>query len=384
MNDPRPPRSSRSRLFTAGAAVAVLTVSSGCGLFGGDDEDDATDEDRFVSMINDGIALESDLNDAENRYVRQCMDDQGFSIHDPFELQSWDFDEAEELAEHYPGSEAMLTTAEAEEDAFGAWKSAPETDFDGEEEEDGQLDAEIQDELDEFESQGQSYQRDYYIALLGEPLADHQYPHLDPEVGEITEENEAGLHNDGEAQPEPEGCRGELIDTVYGGGQIVTEEIDGQEYSYYTHRPERPASMNWEEKLDGFQSDEVVETQLEFENCLAEGDLNDWTFDDQGQLDPQAYFMAMYFGDSGGMPSDWHSGPEPDPNMTDYEEIKDYEFDTAAQFAQCNEETEAGESLRQAWLDAELEELRELESEILSWEEQMEGYLEDLQELIAE
>lgn len=293
--------------------------------------------------------------------------------------------EVEELVEHYPGSDAMLTAEEAEEEAFGAWKSAPESDYDGDDEEEHEtaLTDELEAEIEEFQSQGDAYQWDYYIALMGEPWTEHSHPHLNPEVGEITEDNEGDFFNE-EPQPEPEGCKGDMIDAVYNGGQMVTEEIDGNEYTYFSYRPEIPTSSSWDEKTESFQTDEVVQTQIGFEDCLSDKGLSEWAFDENGNIDPHSYFFSMYFNDGGQSSGDWYSGPEPDSSLTEYEEIREHEFAVASHFADCNEETGAGEDLHQAWLEIELEEMRDMESEVHSWTDQMEEHLAAIQELIAE
>lgn len=274
---------------------------------------------------------------------------------------------------------------EAENDGFGMWQMAPESDHDpeDEDEEDLQRDMELQEEMDEFLDQGESYERDYYFALMGEELAIYNQPHLDPDFDETDGITEGDFFLEDE-QPEPSGCRGDLVEEAYGGGQMVTEEFDGEEYSYFEYRPERPTLMTWEEKADAFMSDSTISKQIEFEDCLSDKGVDGWTFDEQGNIDPYMYFQGMYFDDEGFEAEGLYTGPDPDPSLTEYEDIRDHEFELASQFAECNEETGAAEELRQAWLDIEIEELQELESDVVSWQQEMEKALDALQALITE
>ncbi|QSB04550.1 hypothetical protein [Natronoglycomyces albus] len=366
----------RTKITVATGAALVVALGSGCGVFGGDDSDERNpEESKYLQILNDGIDLENQLSEHEARFLRQCMEDQGFDIHDPLETEAHPEPERDNLTEENPSMPVLLSVEEAEENAFGMWREAPQS---GEGPGDG---PQRGSDNYEFFEQPADYQRDYYTALYGTELMEYRSPWLVQEVEEdaVSETGSMGT------EPKPEGCKGDMVDAVYGGGQIVSETVTDDEWSYFTYRPEMPQLMTWNEQVESMRTDEVVETQLAFETCLADNGQGEWEFDEQGAMQVDVYFTMLYFGTSEALGSDdWYQGPSPDPSLSDYEEIRAHEFDLAGTFAECNEETEASDVIGGAWLELQLEQMRDLESEFVAWQDQMKEHLQDLQALLSQ
>jgi len=422
-----------ARRWAAGLGGAtVLALTAGCGMLGiGGGEDKASDEERLVQMINEGNRIESDLVNAEHRVVQQCLEEAGFTVHEPWSFQEWEVYEQESLTEGYPHEEFLVDPEDAKAYGFGVWADTTEAQEDGSaeeywqmqeekwEEEEGGDDDWVEPDTTEWDAldpgdqydwyvayQGAEYvefqqgTRDDYIAMMSEEeLTEEEYEALEEEAveEEVVDEGEIEVEEEDYVEPMPGGCQLEMIEALYGEPQLVEEQYEedgGSSYSYWTYRPENPTYGTGEEDTmyDGIMAEysaDMGDVQGKFLDCLTERGYADFSFDEWGTVPAWAWLNEIYYE---GVPEDermvsygdedMELPPLPEDMPADYEAKKAFEIQMAVDFAECGEETGYAKASEKAYEEANVKAYAEIEDEFYSWQQDMQDALTKAQELL--
>jgi hypothetical protein len=391
----------RKRIGTATLTVLSLAVASGCAWFQGEEEDldiEAYD-DRITEMYNESNRLKTELDAAEGRIVQDCLEAQGFELHDPNEFESFVPGERETFVGGAP-HEGFLPQVEdaerrgfwhwasidgaqdAEPDLYGEWlidlqTSLAESFSAGFGEEMVQHLAGEESEIDEFYLQDPEDQFAWYTAYAGEAWATYQHPEL------IGAEGDGGDEVIG--APAPEGCYLEMVEAVYGELEPVENEEDG--FTEWVARPEAPVG-DWEamdERYTARMDDAGAES--EFLDCLDERGSAGWEFENGG-LQVREYLVAAgELENASGEPAPttgpWPEVPDETPDSDDVAGWLAFERALAVDFAECGDESGYREAADSAWAQAQLRYYLDIEDETYAWQEEMKGYLETAQAAIS-
>ncbi|HEX2145339.1 MAG TPA: hypothetical protein VHG10_12610 [Glycomyces sp.] len=395
----------RSKSRTVGALGAALALATAAACTddsedgGGAAEGQAFDEASLIDMVNESARLQFELETAESRIVQNCLELQGFTVHDPLwfnvhepeeqealyradDWGSW-LPELEEASEFGLGVWAATEGADADEvDAYfeykgyvneGALEGDPGTPSGGGPSDDSAFDA-----LDTE----QRY--DWYVAYFGEATAAQEYGHLtDADTSDDSTDSDGAIDLGGEfdyVQPEPGGCQREMIDALYGDLRLV-EDPEGGEYrtANWSYRPPNP--------MDDFATideanvryrEAIAEVQGELVDCLAEHGHPGWEFGEEGSLPLSDYLYELYEGTA-----DVHDHPDlPEDAPTDFEGKKAFEIAFAVELAECGDETGFRDTAEQAWSDSRNDYYLSIETAVYAWQEEIRGILTKAQEAI--
>ncbi|MBO3733856.1 hypothetical protein [Glycomyces niveus] len=389
----------KTRAAAALLALAALAACTDDGKGGGGDgASPEFEEPRLVDMVNESNRLLYELEVAENRIIQACLEEGGHTVHD----QSWfDVPEPEKQDEVFGADDWgnwIPPVEEAEQYGLGIWSKieeglgTPEAEeyaaFKGYELE-GLGEAEAGGaglpDNGEFEALTPEQQYDWYVAYFGEAAASQEWGFL---VG--AEATDTGGGDDGEidlgddfayVEPEPGGCRREMIDALYEGDLRQVQDPEGQEYreSTWEWRPVNPAddfaaidaaNLAYEEAIAGVKGELV--------QCLADKGHPGWEFDEEGSLPYVDYLYELYEGSS-----DVHDHPElPADAPTDFDGKKEFEIAFAVALAECGDETGYRESAEQAWGDSREAYYVSIETQVYAWQEEVRGILTTAQEVL--
>lgn len=392
------------------ALAATAACSGGDGTDGpGGDEGGGTaagsfDEARLVEMVNETHRLTAELDAVELRLMQRCLEDRGFTVHDQLYFAPQpEPAETETLFDYYPYDGWLLEKEEAERFGFGSWSWTDEgrdSDLAAEYDEyrgvetgdgDGAFAAGSPEaggagfENDAFEALSPQDQYDWYVAFYGEAIAADENGYLvgeDRAPAEEADEGEIDMDEQPDyVEPEPGGCKREMIDALYEGLELVVEGGEGEEYSaaYWHYRPATPtedfAAMaevktRYRERIAGAEGDLV--------DCLAERGRPGWAFDEEGSLPISDYLYELYTGEA-----DVHDHPDlPDDAPADYEGKLAFEIALAVDVAECGDETGFRETAHQAHEDTQADYYLSIETETYAWQDQIRGILTHAQELL--
>ncbi|MCH7232216.1 hypothetical protein L0U85_15325 [Glycomyces sp. L485] len=386
--------------------AAALVATSSCGVYGGDDEGGG-DETRLVELMNETYGLEADLSEAEYRIIQNCLEEQGHTVHDQWEMQTWEAFELESLTDYYPYESFLPEADSAAKWGFGQWSNAEEAWESGEadeyQDERSGEDEEGFDDVDnsEFESLSPQEQFDWYSAYYGDEYAHEYYSWtLDPEDGledgepyeeELLEEESDGeLEVEGESydEPKPGGCKLEMIEALYGEPRQVTNDEGGEgTHTYWEWRPSGPEEeADWEELSLTYRA-AVQDEEYAFLDCIAEAGYGDWEFSEWGELLIWRYFEPVYFEDEEAsmVYADGYAPETPEPPAdvpSDYEGKKAWEIDMAVGFVECGESTGYRDAAERAWDETQLDHYLAMEEDMFAHQEQMREAIAKAQDLI--
>jgi hypothetical protein len=381
---------------TAAISVLTLAAASGCAFFEKEEEDldFAAHEGRLTEMYNESNRLIAELDAAEARIVQACLEEQGFTVHDPNQFTSNAPPERESFLDRPPSRMFLPTAEEAAHRGFWQW-----TTIDGAEEiEDGALYAEWEhyqqtelewifpaglgllegEEVHEFYLLPPKDQYAWYVAYGGDAWAAENHPDLGG-PGRRTDASGEDVY----LNPPPEGCKLQMIEAVY--GELQGSENEEEDWTDWTFRPEQPmgdwSAMNdrYAERMEGAEGDLI--------DCLADRGRDGWEFS-QGDLLVHSYLSESGEGehplssheDSG---TRWPDPPEDAPDSDDVEGWLAFERDLAVDFAECGDESGFRDAAEHAWEQAQLRFYLDIEEETYAWQEEMRGYLENTQEVIG-
>ncbi|MDN3238934.1 hypothetical protein [Glycomyces tritici] len=423
-----------ARRWAAGLGGAtVLALTAGCGMLGiGGGEDEKSDEDRLLTILNESSRIESELVTAENRIVQNCLEEAGFTVHEPYSFQDWGVYEQDTLAGGYPHEEFLIDPEEAKEYGFGAWADSPEAQENGEaedywaaqeekwEEEEGGDDEWVEPDTTDWDALEPGEQYDWYVAYQGaeytenmngtrdqyissmseEELTEEEWEALEGEEGaeeEIVDEGEINVDEEAYVEPKPGGCQLEMIEALYGEPTLVEEhyeEDEGGDYSYWTYRPENPTYGSGEEDTmwDAISADyaaAIGDLQGKYLDCLTERGYPDFSFDEYNSVQVRAWLYEIYYD---GVPEeermvsygdeDMDLPPLPDDMPADYEAKKAFEIQTAVEFAECGEETGFAEASEKAYDEATVKAYVAVEEDLYGWQQEMQDALTKAQEML--
>jgi hypothetical protein len=396
------------KIRAAGALCAALALAAAAACTddaGGDGTEpegagEVFEEDRLVDMVNESARLLYDLENAENRIIQNCLEREGFTVHDQMWFTADEPEEQEALfgAEDWGGW--LPEVDEAAEFGLGTWATTEDgqsdPDLDAYREYQGFVEDGVAEgdagggggaDNSEFEALTPEEQYDWYVAFWGEATAAEENAYL---LGEDRPDSTEGGSTEGEidlgedfdyVQPEPGGCQREMIDALYGDGLQLVEDPEGGEY--------RTANWSWRpaNPMDDFASideanvanrEQIAPVEGELVDCLAEHGRPGWEFDEEGSLPLSDYFYELYEGSV-----DVHDHPDlPDDAPADYEGKKEFEIAFAVELAECGDETGFRDTATQAWADSRNDYYLSIETVVYAWQEEIRTTLTTAQEVI--
>ena len=371
------------------AAVCWLLAAAACSA-DADAEDGVTVEpnadavseaERLYQMVNDGRAITDELNEIEYRVAKRCLEDGGFHVHDPTVFEETDYGSygAAGYLTDAP-VRAVPTVESAELWGFGVWTEfvrspgnedlaeelltpearlafgIPEEDY-------------TEPDSSEWDAEGAEYQAEWIEAYTGAPPL---------------EDSMKGPQPDSEAAPG--GCWLEMVETIYGEPYLSSSEEDGEESSYaVSHRPSPISTI--EEFEDTGEARELLDGQDEaFDSCLIDRGYEGWEIGDEFYPPLWEYFGQMYdpayFEEYGEEGSEVPEGPEEVPG--DFLGVLELERAMAADFAACGQESGLRTALEQAWAALLVQAYQPIETDLVAWQTEMQGHLDNAQDYLQE
>jgi hypothetical protein len=376
--------------FAAAASAAACTSAK-------DGESETIDdESQLLEVVNENRRLEAELAESERRLVEDCLEEQGFTVHDELELLTrWYVAEQEALVEDYP-SNFLPDPEVAAEWGFGQWVYSAEGWASGAGEEfNDTVGADIPAlDLDNSAFDGLSVveKHDWYTAYAGEEYAASIGSFSSP-----TEEDEAtGGSDDGSIVIDPDlqeavapgGCLLEMVDALYGEAEPVaaTGGAVGTVWSWGPRSPQEEA--DWDALRESYRA-AVIEPETAFLDCVAAGGWGDWEFDSAGRLPVSAYFNQIYYPDSeitvveDGLVVEPGSVPEPPTDLPgDLEGQKAHEIGMAEAFLDCAETTGYREDAEAAYRQVQLDLFLSADEELFAYQDDLHAAIDNAQEVI--
>jgi hypothetical protein len=392
--------------------VAALALSAAaCSGSGGDSEGseeegetktvEAIDAALLLEMVNENIRLEKDLDAAEDRIIAECLEAQGFTIHDQRYLGQNEPYELNSLVDFYPADSFLPEVDVAAEWGFGWWAQTAEM-FDSEETQEyyeetldfGDDDA-AEFDNSAFESLPDDERRAWSVAYQGEEAT----AALEGTGGET---EEGGTSDDGSLEfgggetasaPKPGGCQLEMIEALYGEPQqVALDSIEGEEeYLVWEWRPAAP-----EVDLATVESEyaaRMTQAQSAFLSCIDERGYPGWEFNDTGSLSMLDYSSLLYTGEvyeeelPPGVEAPEDTSPPvpdlPEDVPDDFDGKRAYEVEMAVAFAECGDETGYRETATSTYDQVLAEQYTAIETETYAWQEDIREMTVNAQELIA-
>jgi len=371
---------------TTGAAVAALALNaSGCAWFEPEEEDldFAANEVRLTDMYNESVRLGEELDEAEARIVQDCLEEQGFEAHDPYQFDTSSDEERDTFLGEAPYETFLPSEEEARTRGFWQWTVFDEAEETSDEVlrgayEDywlglGGVAVGEPDPIPEFYLLAPEDQYAWYVAYRGEAWASESYGDLLP--GYEPDESEEISTN-----PPPEGCLLEMIDAVYGGLDEADDTGEGWEW-----QPAQPTYIG--ESLGGEYTDRIVGAEVDFLDCLDESGWGGWEFTDgylavseflyeAGEGEHSVYSYSEAEGSWPDPPSDL---PEPD----DFQGWVEFERGFAVDVVACGDETGFREAAEHAWQQVELRHYLDIEDDTYAWQEAVRDDIAKAQEVIG-
>lgn len=336
--------------------------------------------ERLYQMINEGRAIEDELTTMENRVAKRCMEDAGFFVDDPGVFQETDFGSygAAGFLTDAP-LQALPTPEEAEKWGFGIWTqidldsegralaeelltpearvafNMPEGDF-------GEPDS------TEWDAEGEEYQAAWIAAYTGAPavMSEVKGPEADS------------------AAPMG-GCQLQMVETIY--GEPYNVEAEGEDGSYTTtHEPSPMLQIEEFEDNDDLIA-RIDGEDVDFETCLIDSGYEDWELDDDLALPLWPYFGSMYnpaYFEEYGFEEGVEVPEVPEDVPGDFSGVLELERAMAVDFAACGQESGLREALEQGWAAMLVEAYQPIETEMVGWQEEMQGHLDSAQDYLQE
>jgi hypothetical protein len=384
-------RTRRLRGAAASAAIGALLAAGACA---GEDESEGVtveagpeavaEAKRLYQIVNDSRRIEDELTEIEYRVAKRCLQDAGFSVHDPMVFQESRISEYGAAGYLTDAPDQAVPTPEAAEQwGFGVWTEfvrAP-----GNEDLAAELltpeartafnfpaeDSEGPD-TSEWDAQDPGYQAEWIEAWTGAPAF---------------EDSMKGPEADSMAPMG--GCELEMVETIYGEPYTVeaTGESEGEEDGSYTttHRPSPIFALEEVENADGLIERLDGENDA-FDSCLIDKGYEGWEIGDFN-LPLWNYFGSMYdpayfeqFGNEEGI--EVPEGPDDVPG--DFMAVLDFERAMAVDFAACGQESGLRTAIEEGWAAMLVEQYRPIETDMVAWQEEMQGHLDDAQEYLQD
>jgi hypothetical protein len=380
------------------AATAACTDSGGGSDEAGDPEGGtAVDAAGLLEMANENVRLSKELDAAEDRVIAECLEEQGFDVHDLRELGQHEPYEVTSLVDYYPTQGFLPEAAIAAEWGFGWWTETEEM-FESEETQD-YYDATFPDTFDDepvfdnsaFESLPDDERRAWRVAYQGEEATAALEGTGEPTGGDESSEDGSLEFGDGEmpSGPKPGGCQLEMIEALYGEPKQVELEVEGG-YLTWVWQPEQPA-VDYE-AMEAEYASRMSGEHGGFLDCITEAGHPGWEFDDTGRLVMRDYSSMLYTGEpfeefvpGEEVPADT-SPPVPDLPAdvpSDFDGKLAYEVEMAVDFARCGDETGYRQTATSTYDAVVAEQYAAIEVDTYAWQDQIRDYIVKAQDLIA-
>lgn len=391
------------RLAAGLIGAAALAATAACTEAGGDvpeasGESEAVDAAGLLEMANENVRLAKELEAAEDRVIADCLEAQGFEVHDQRELGQNEPYELASLVDMYPTAEFLPEADIAAEWGFGWWAQTAEM-FDSEETQEYYAEAfpdpfadEPVFDNSEFESLPDDERRAWSVAFQGEEATAALEYTGEPTEEDVSSEDGSLDFGDGEtpSAPKPGGCQLEMIQALYGEPKQVELDLDGG-YLVWEWRPEQPV-VDYE-AIEAEYAGRMTGAEAGFLSCIDEAGYPGWEFDESGRLAMHDYSAMLYTGepfDPGAPPGEEPpvdtSPPAPDlPDDVpdDFEGKRAYEVDMAVAFAACGDDTGYRGAATSTYDAVVAEQYAAIEVETYAWQDQIRDYTVKAQELIA-
>ncbi|MEU6859797.1 hypothetical protein AB0B28_13110 [Glycomyces sp. NPDC046736] len=397
----------RSTQWTRAAGALALASALALAGCGDSPEGEEAEKNRppgegtqtdLLALLNESDRLLSELVTAENRILEQCLEDEGFTVHDKFTiLDSGAGLELESLASgDAPAMDLFPDPDMAAKWGFGEWantdegmaapdydeymdlrhadRSDSETDaaelgFDGEQ---GSIDNSA------FEALSEDDKLAWYVAYGGTGFAAWQG--LTDEEWEDWREESGGA-----TTPKPDGCLLEMTEGLYGEPELVVDEEEGT--AAWSGRPDSPefAGSGWEDILPTYR-ERIAAEESAFLDCLIDRDRGAWEYDEFGTVYYTGYFIGVYTGQWESTDGSSYSEGVPTPPSdlpADFEGLRRHETEVAVDFVECGAESGLSEAAPAAWEAVHLEFYQSIEPELFTWQDELKAALDKSQELIG-
>jgi hypothetical protein len=387
-------RTSRLRGAAAFAAIGTLLAAGACGGEGGADEsggaaveanpDAVAEAERLYQIVNDSRRIEDELTGIEHRVAKRCLEDAGFGVHDPLVFQESRISEygAAGYLSDAP-DQAVPTPEAAEQWGFGVWAEFVHNPGN--------------EDLAEELMTPEARTAFNHLAEGGEGPDTSEWDAQDPEYQAAWIEAWTGAPSLDDSMKGPErdseapmgGCQLEMVETMYGEPYTVEVEgggEEGEDGSYTTtHRPSPIFDLEELENADGLLERLDGENDA-FDSCLIDKGYEGWEIGDFN-LPLWSYFGPMYdpayfeqFGDEEG-----GEAPEgPDEVPSDFMGVLELERAMAVDFAACGQESGLRTAIEEGWAAMLVERYQPIETDMVAWQTEMQGHLDEAQEYLQE
>lgn len=390
----------------AAALIGILAAAAACTDAGGGSdaatdsaEGGAVDAAGLLEMVNENVRLSKELDAAEDRVIADCLEEQGFTVHDQRELGQHEPFEFNSLVDFYPTQDFLPEADIAAEWGFGWWAQTEEM-FDSEETQEyyrATFPDSISDDAPEFdnsafESLPDDERRAWRVAYQGEEATAALEGTGAPEESSGSSEDGSLEFGDGgtPSGPKPGGCQLEMIEALYGEPKQVELDFDGG-YLDWQWRPAEPVVDL--DAIEAEYAERIADANGGFLDCIGEAGHPGWEFNDSGRLAMQDYAAMLYTGepfDPGYLPGEDvpvdTNPPVPDLPQdvpADFEGKRAFEVDMAVAFAACGDETGYREAATSRYDEVVAEHYAAIETDTYAWQEQIRDYTAKAQELIA-
>jgi hypothetical protein len=365
------------------AASLALTACS-------EEQTEVTEEDvdRIEQSIINASALSWELIQAESRVASMCMQDGGFSVHDPVALFG------NGVPGRFEGFASPYTripnVEQAQKFGFGEWvrhggddeaveAMRDDPDFKAfNAVDEGWWDPAWDTAREEFDAMGEEYEAEWRKAFEG--VERYEYGQA---FQQAMDEGEDPMDFD---TPEPPfgGCELETIEIVYGGPE-KQEMDDGEEVWVDPGMGESPLSSVGDGAIYNEMSAEYIDKEQAFLDCIEARGFEGWEFDETtGWLPTGDFLGTRVYGDTTQTIEDGEVVEYPElPDGAEDLEPKEFEFAMALDFAECAEEAGLRGGTEDTFARLYVEKVIDQESEIFAYEQQIEAYLANAQDYLA-
>lgn len=364
------------------AASLALTACS-------EEQTEVTDEDvdRIEQSIINASALSWELVQAESRVASMCMQDEGFTVHDPVALYGNGMPgRFEGFASPYS---RIPNVEQAQKFGFGEWvryggddgevaAMRDDPDFEAfNAEDEGWWDPAWDTAREEFDAMGEAYEAEWRKAFEG--VERYEY---DQAFQQAMDEGEDPMDVDIE-QPPFGGCELETIEIVYG----EPEKTESEDGDYWT-KPgggESPLTSVGDGTIYNEMSAEYIDKEQAFLDCVEARGFEGWAFDETTGWLPTGDFLGTgVYGDTTQTFDDGELVEYPElPDGAEDLEPKEFEFAMALDFAECAEEAGLRGDTEDTFARLYVEKIIDREAEIFAYEKNIEKYLANAQDYLA-
>lgn len=338
--------------------------------------DAVAEAERLYQIINEGRAVTDELTEIEYRVTKRCLEDKGFTVHDPAQfapVNSALYGAAGYLTD--APVRAVPTPEAAAQWGFGQWIDHVYEDEDLAEElltpearAAFNLPTEDVAEPDssEWDAQGKEYQAEWIEAYWGSPAYDD------------------GMKVQLDTQAPPGGCWLQMVETMYGEPYTVEGE-DGEESFPRTHAPSPVIELG---EFEGYEEDlraEVGDEADAFDSCLIDAGYEGWELGDEFFPPLWLYFSALYspeMAEELGNEEGVEVPDAPEDIAGDFTAVLEHERAMAGDFAACGQESGLREAVEQAWAALLVERFQPIETDLVAWQQQMQEHLDSAQEYL--